>query len=101
VAQRSDLPNPKAIQALVRAHRLAAALAGQNICVGRGELAASAKLHPKVVRNELRLAFLSLDIVEAFFNCVGGLTLRNLRKVGALSWRAQQAELYEGSRSAP
>jgi hypothetical protein len=85
---------------MVRAHRGAAALAGQTYASVE-ERAASAKLHPKVVRNELRLAFLSPDIVRAILEGAGGLTLRNLRKVAALSWRAQQAELYEGSRSAP
>jgi len=85
---------------MVRAHRWAAALADQTYASVE-ELAASAKLHPKVVRNELRLAFLSPGIIEAILNGLGGVSLRNLRKVEALNWRAQQAELYEGSRSAP
>jgi hypothetical protein len=56
---------------MVRSHRLAAALAGQAYASVE-ELAASAKLHPKVVRNELRLAFLSPDIVEAIFTASVG-----------------------------
>jgi hypothetical protein len=60
------------------------------------ELAESAKLHPKVVRHGLRFAFLSPNIVESVLNGDRGLTLRNLRKVRALNWHAQQAELYEG-----
>ena len=59
------------------------------------ELAESMKLHPKVVRGELRFAFLCPDIVESILNGERGLTLRNLRNVGALSWRTQQTELYE------
>jgi hypothetical protein len=98
--ERSDLPDPKAVQAIVRAHRWATALADQEYASVE-ELAASTKLHPKVVRSELRLAFLSPDIIEAILNGVGGLALRNLRKVGALNWRAQQAELYEGCRRTP
>jgi hypothetical protein len=47
------------------------------------ELAASAKLHAKVVRNELRLAFLSPDIVDAVLNGSGGFGLRDLRKCAA------------------
>lgn len=59
------------------------------------ELAASAKLHAKVARNELRLAFLSPDIVDAVLNGSGGFGLRDLRKCAALNWRVQQTELSE------
>ena len=94
VSDCSDEPDPKAVQAIVRAQRWVTALADQKYASVE-ELAASARLHPKVVRNELRLAFLSPYIVEAILSGAGELTLRNLRKVGALNWRAQQAELYE------
>jgi len=60
------------------------------------ELAESAKLHPKVVRHGLRFPFLSPNIVESVLNRDCGLTLRNLRKVEAMNWRTQHAELYEG-----
>jgi site-specific DNA recombinase len=59
------------------------------------QLAESAKLHAKVVRNELRLAFLSPDIVAAVLNGFGKFGLRELRKCAALNWRVQQTELYE------
>jgi hypothetical protein len=92
--ERSAQPDPKAAQAIARAKSWAAALSdGKYASVE--ELAASAKLHAKVVRNELRLAFLSPDIVDAVLNGSGGFGLRDLRKCAALKWRIQQTELHE------
>ena len=92
MAEALDQPDPKAVQAIARAHCWVSALQdGKYASVE--ELAESAKLHPKVVRHGLRFAFLSADIVESVLNGDPGLTLRNLRKVGALNWRAQHAEL--------
>jgi site-specific DNA recombinase len=94
MAECSDRPDPKAVQVIARARSWATALeSGKYASVE--ELAESAKLHPKVMRGELRFAFLSPDIVELILNGERGLVLRNLRKVGALNWRAQHAELYE------
>jgi site-specific DNA recombinase len=91
----SDQPDPKAVQAIVRAHCWVTALEdGKYASVE--ELAESAKLHPKVVRGGLRFAFLSPNIVERVLNGDRGLALRNLRKVESLNWRTQDAELYEG-----
>jgi hypothetical protein len=82
------------VQAIARAKSWAAALSdGKYVSVE--ELAASVKLHAKVVRNELRLAFLSPDIVDAVLNGSGGFGLRDLRKCAALNWRVQQTELSE------
>jgi site-specific DNA recombinase len=95
MAECSDQPDQKAVQAIARARSWATALeSGKYASVE--ELAKSAKLHPKVVRGELRFAFLNPNIVESVLNGDRGLTLRNLRKVEALSWRTQHAELYEG-----
>jgi len=92
--ESSAQPESKAVQAIARAKSWAAALSdGKYVSVD--ELAASAKLHAKVVRNELRLAFLSPDIVDAALNGSGGFGLRDLRKCAALNWRVQQTELYE------
>jgi hypothetical protein len=92
--ERSAQPDPKAVQAIARAKSWAVALSdGKYVSVE--ELAASAKLHAKVVRNELRLAFLSPDIVDAVLNGSGGVGLRDLRKCAALNWRVQQTELSE------
>lgn len=94
MAECSDQPDPKAVQAIARARSWATALErGKYASVE--ELAESAKLHPKVVRGELRFAFLSPNIVESVLNGDRGLTLRNLRKVESLNWRTQDAELYE------
>src|SRR6202171_4010422 len=51
-------PDLKAVQAIVRARHWASELANGTYA-SVDELAASAKLNPKVVRNELRLAFLA------------------------------------------
>jgi site-specific DNA recombinase len=92
--ESSAQPDPKAVQAIARAKSWAVALSdGKYVSVE--ELAASAKLHAKVVRNELRLAFLSPDIVDAVLNGSGGFGPRDLRKCAALNWRVQQTELYE------
>jgi site-specific DNA recombinase len=59
------------------------------------ELAASAKLHPKVIRKRLRLAFLAPDITEAVL--IGdqqhSLTLAKLYDTGSLSWEKQRRTL--------
>jgi len=48
------------------------------------ELAASVKLHPKVVRNEIRLAFLAPEISEAILTAGCAYKLPDLRKTSAL-----------------
>jgi hypothetical protein len=95
MAECLDLPDPKAAQAIARARSWATALeSGKYASVE--ELAKSTKLHPKVVRGELRFAFLSPNIVESALSGDRALTLRNLRRVESLNWRIQRAELYEG-----
>jgi len=80
--ERSAQPDPKAVQAIARAQYWATALSdGKYASVG--ELAASAKPHAKVVRNELRLAFLSPDIVDAVLDGCGGFGLRRILESGA------------------
>ncbi len=95
MAECSDQPDPKAVQTIARARSWATVLErGKYASVE--ELAKSAELHPKVVRRELRFAFVSPNIVESVLNGDSGLALRNLRKVESLNWRTQHAELYEG-----
>jgi hypothetical protein len=92
--ERSAQPDPKVMRAIVRARRWATALSdGSHASVE--ELAKSARLHPKVVRQELRFAFIAPDILEALLNGCGEFTLRDLRKVAALNWRVQQIEISE------
>jgi hypothetical protein len=86
-------PDLKAVQAIVRSRHWASELA--NGTYGSvDELAASAKLNPKVVRNELRLAFLAPEILDAILNGKPGCSLPDLRRIAAISWRSQRFELY-------
>jgi site-specific DNA recombinase len=98
----SSNPNPpnyleeldlKAVQAIVRARHWASELANGTYA-SVGELAANAKLNSKVVRNELRLAFLGPEILDAILNGKPGCSLRDLRRIAALDWRSQRSELY-------
>jgi site-specific DNA recombinase len=61
----SDEPNQKLVPAVVRAHRWADALVNAEFA-SLEQLAASVKLHPKVVRNEIRLAFLAPKFQNPF-----------------------------------
>jgi site-specific DNA recombinase len=83
----------KAVQAIVRARHWASELANGTYA-SVDELAASAKLNSKVVRNELRLAFLAPEILDAILNGKPGCSLPDLRRIAAISWRSQRSELY-------
>jgi hypothetical protein len=87
--EESDL---KAVQAIVRARRWASELA-DGIFASLDELAANARLNSKVVRNELRLAFLAPEILDAILNTKPGCSLSDLRRIKAISWRSQRSEL--------
>jgi hypothetical protein len=86
-------PDLKAVQAIVRARHWASELANGTYA-SVGELAANAKLNSKVVRNELRLAFLGPEILDAILNGKPGCSLPDLRRIAALDWRSQRSELY-------
>jgi len=85
-------PNVELIQSLVRAHVWLKLLS-----VGKYDsieaLAAAAKLHPKVIRNRLRLAFLAPAITGGilFGKQPASLTLKALDRTMSLSWKDQQA----------
>jgi site-specific DNA recombinase len=76
--ERLAQPDPNAVQAIARATALS-----DRKYASVEELAASAKPHAKVVRNELRLAFLSPDIVDAVLDGSGGFGLRHILESGA------------------
>jgi site-specific DNA recombinase len=82
-------PDLKAVQAIVRSRHWASELANGTYA-SVDELAASAKLNPKVVRNELRLAFLAPEILNGKPGC----SLPDLRRIAAISWHSQRSELY-------
>jgi site-specific DNA recombinase len=90
----SDQPDQKLVQALVRAHRWADALAKADFG-SIEELASSVKLHPKVVRNEIKLAFLAPGITASILTGDFALGLADLRKISALSWQKQLEELHQ------
>jgi site-specific DNA recombinase len=86
-------PDPKAVQAIARARHWVSELAN-GAYTSVDELAASAKLNSKVVRNELRLAFLAPEILDAILNGKPKCRLPDLRRIAAISWRSQRSELY-------
>src|SRR5260370_18056129 len=74
----------KLVQALVRVHRWAESLAkGEFGSVE--ELAGSVNLHPKVVRSEIRMAFLAPEITDSALTSSCSFGLADLRKISALS----------------
>jgi hypothetical protein len=88
----------KLVQALVRAHGWAESLArGEFGSVE--ELAGSVNLHPKVVRSEIRMAFLAPEIADSVLTAGCSFGLADLRKISALSWQKQLDELH--SRRSP
>jgi hypothetical protein len=90
----SDEPDQKLVQAVARAHRWANALDNAEFA-SLEELAASVKLHPKVVRNEIRLAFLAPEISESILTAGCAFGLPDLRRISALSWQKQLEALHQ------
>jgi site-specific DNA recombinase len=83
--------DPKLVQAVVRAHVWLT-----NLKNGRffsvEELAATAKLHPKVIRQALRLAFLSPKVTSGILAGTHRvLPLRQIPKQLSLDWISQQS----------
>jgi hypothetical protein len=83
----------KLVQVLVRAHRWAESLANGEFGSVE-ELAGSVNLHPKVVRSEIRMAFLAPAITDSVLTAGCAFGLAGLRKVSALSWQKQLDELH-------
>jgi DNA invertase Pin-like site-specific DNA recombinase len=88
----------KLVQALVRAHRWAESLANAEFASVE-ELAGRVNLHPKVVRSEIRMAFLAPEITDSVLTAGCSFGLADLRKISALSWQKQLDELH--SRRSP
>jgi len=88
----TDRPDPKLLQAIVRAHAWL-----RDLQSGKFDsieaLAASVKLHPKVVRQELRYAFLAPSITEAILtgDQPPTLSLARIPKTLPLTWSGQRA----------
>lgn len=90
----TDQPDPKLSQAIVRAHAWL-----RDLQLGKFDsveaLAESIKLHPKVVRQELRYAFLAPSITEAILTGEQPptLTLTRIPKTLPLTWSGQSRAL--------
>jgi hypothetical protein len=80
--------DPRLLQAMVRAHVWLSDLSdGRYASIE--DLAASNKLHPKVVRHGLRLAFLSPATMSAILDGGHRLRLREMAKYLPLAWSSQ------------
>jgi len=90
----SDRPDHKLVQAMVRARCWADALVNADFA-SIEELAARIQLHPKVVRNDIRLAFLAPEITDSILTTGCALGLPELRKISVLSWQKQLDELNQ------
>ena len=87
-------PNAELVEGLVRAHVWLKLLStGQYDSIEA--LAASAKLHPKVIRNRLRLAFLAPSVSGVILagKQPRALTLKALEPTMSLSWKNQMARV--------
>jgi site-specific DNA recombinase len=89
----SEQPDQKLIQAIVRAHRWAQSLANGEFGTVE-ELASDVNLHPKVVRSEIRMAFLAPTITDSVLTADCSFGLADLRKISALSWQKQLDGLH-------
>lgn len=79
----------KLVKSIIRAHAWLDDLSsGRHASIE--DLAAAANLHPKVVRQGLRLAFLPPDLTRAVLDGEATFELKQIPKLLPLSWRAQQ-----------
>jgi DNA invertase Pin-like site-specific DNA recombinase len=86
-------PDQKLLLAIVRAHAWIADLTeGRHSSVE--ELSSAARLHPKVVRQALKLAFLAPRLTGAVLSGDSSPDLASLRKISALNWQRQLDELH-------
>jgi DNA invertase Pin-like site-specific DNA recombinase len=89
-------PDPKLLQAIVRAHAWL-----NDLKSGRYDsieaLAKDVRLHPKIIRQQLRLAFLAPSITEAVLTGEAGNTqsLRSIPKTLPLSWVREREAIEE------
>jgi hypothetical protein len=89
---RDREPDQKLLLALVRAQAWLSDLAN-NRSSSVEELASKADIHPKVMREALKLAFLAPDIVTSIFPGEAMFELADLRNVSALNWQSQREQL--------
>jgi len=87
-------PNSELVEGLVRAHVWLKLLSNGKYDSIEA-LAAAAKLHPKIIRNRLRLAFLAPSVTGAILTGKqpNALTLKALDATMSLSWKDQMARV--------
>jgi site-specific DNA recombinase len=79
----------KLLRSVVRAHAWLTDLSsGRHACIE--DLAKAANLHPKVIRQGLRLAFLSPELTAAVISGEATILLRQIPKALPLSWDRQR-----------
>jgi hypothetical protein len=89
IDQPASAESSKLLQAVIRAHGwLNDLAAGRYSCIE--QLAAACKLHAKVVRLGLRLAFLSPDLTSAILDGERSLHLKQIPKTLPLAWSEQR-----------
>jgi len=93
-AHSEQKPDMKLVQAIVRAHAWLADLKNGRFSSVE-ELAATAKLHAKVVRQALRFAFLAPGLIRAILEGrhAAGVTLLRIPKTLPLTWSAHEQML--------
>ena len=84
----------KLVKSIIRAHAWLDDLSsGRHASIE--DLAAAANLHPKVVRQGLRLAFLTPDLTRAALDGEATIELKQIPKLLPLSWREQHRSVGE------
>lgn len=92
IAASEPKTDQKLVKSIIRAHAWLADLSsGRQASIK--DLAAAADLHPKVVRQGLRLAFLPPDLTRAALDGEAAIELKQIPKLLPLSWRAQQRSI--------
>jgi site-specific DNA recombinase len=88
-ASPTEKIDQKLLKSIVRAQAWLADLSsGRHACID--DLAAAAKLHPKVIRQGLRLAFLSPELTSAAISGEAAFKLRQIPKALPMAWSAQR-----------
>jgi site-specific DNA recombinase len=89
-------PDQKLLHALVRAQAWLSDLTN-NRYSSIEELASKSDIHPKVIREALKLAFLTPDIVTSMLAGDATFELADLRAVTALNWQRQREKLHQAT----
>ena len=89
IDQQASAESDKLLQAVIRAHGWLSDLSNGRFS-SIEELAAACKLHAKVVRQGLRLAFLAPDLTSAILDGERSLQLKQIPKTLPLLWSEQR-----------